>query len=79
MQFAVPDISSYTAYSYRSQRTRCLPVRRELGPFLDFEDGPTLRSRCNLDLGAFYERWLRHDDLTLRVHFWQALKGNRKA
>ena len=65
-----------TSYSYSllvQVPTDEMPAGEELGPILQLED-QSVAVASNLDMGAFYDRWLRHDDLTLRVQFWQDLK-----
>ena len=71
LHFAVPDKLLLSLLV--QVPTDEMPAGEELGPFLHLEDQP-FAVASNLDLGAFYKRWLRHDDLTLRVHFWQDLE-----
>ena len=56
-----------TSYSYsllvQVPPTDEMPAGEELGPILQLED-QSFAVASNLDMGAFYERWLRHDDLT---------------
>ena len=55
-----------TSYSYSllvQVPTDEMPAGEELGPILQLED-QSFAVASNLDMGAFYERWHRHDDLT---------------
>ena len=63
MECSLQYTRSYSCSLLVQVPTDEMPAGEELGPILQLED-QSFAVASNLEMGAFYERWHRHGDLT---------------